>query len=69
MNDLAPSSGHGGTLDVSQHSLAAISGLIHWIEGFQAAGKGNVPGHFELIMLYRQLVSLPVSAPAQESQP
>jgi len=32
-----------------------LHSLIEWISGFQAAGKGDVPGYFELVMHFREL--------------
>lgn len=40
---------------VTQDNVNGLSALIHWLEGFEAAGKGRPPGQFELVMHYRAL--------------
>lgn len=43
-------------LQVGQSTLDGLAALIHWIDGFQDAGKGRVPGGFELVMFYRSFL-------------
>lgn len=40
---------------VTQDNITGLSALIHWLAGFEAAGKGRPPGQFELVMHYRAL--------------
>ena len=40
-------------LQVSQSTLDGMMALINWCDGFQAGGKGRVPGAWELCMFYR----------------
>jgi len=42
-------------LTISADTMQGLNALIHWIDGFQAADKGKVPGSFSLLMLYRTL--------------
>ena len=42
---------------ITQSSLDGMQALIQFINGLEAAGKGQVPGGFDLIMFYRQLDS------------
>lgn len=41
---------------VTQSSLDGMQTLIQFLAGLEAAGKGQTPGGFELIMFYRTLV-------------
>lgn len=45
------------TISPSQNELDGLNALIHWCDGFEKSGKGRVPGHFELVMLYRSLAA------------
>ena len=42
---------------ITQSNLDGLQALIKWLEGFESAGKGRVPGSFELISFYRTLCS------------
>lgn len=42
---------------ITQSTLDGLSMLNTWLEGFHGAGKGQVPGHHELVMFYRTLRS------------
>ena len=49
---------------VISHSLwkqyaDGLNALIHWLDGYEAARPGSkaVPGHFELVMHYRELLN------------
>lgn len=45
------------TISPTQNDLDGLNALIHWCDGYEKAGKGRVPGHFELVMLYRSLAA------------
>ena len=38
-----------------QSQLDGLCALIHFCDGLNQAGKGRVPGSFELVMHYREL--------------
>lgn len=40
---------------ITQSSLDGIQAILHYCAGVEAAGKGRVPGSFELTMFYRTL--------------
>lgn len=40
---------------VSQDDLDGVYALITWLDGYVANGSTAVPGHYELLMLYRSL--------------
>lgn len=42
-----------------QTTIDGLNALIHWLQGYAYAkkGEGRIPGHFDLIMHYRQVVS------------
>jgi len=40
---------------VTQSNLDGIQALMQWCEGFEASGKGRVPGSFELTMFMRTI--------------
>lgn len=42
---------------VDVHTMQGMNALIHWLKGFESNGNGVVPGHFELVMHYRTLMS------------
>lgn len=42
---------------VTQTDFDGMSKLIHWLEGFQAAKGGTIPGHHELLMFHRGLAN------------
>lgn len=44
-------------LGIWQSTVDGLCALIHWLNGFEAAGKGRVPGHFELVMHFRSLTN------------
>jgi len=42
---------------ITQSNLDGLQAMIQFCGGLEAAGKGRVPGSFELTMFYRQLQS------------
>lgn len=59
-----PPSGQPGTeasvtcpVWITQGALDGIAMLLAYCDGVEAAGRGRLPGSFELIMHYRQLRS------------
>ena len=42
-------------LVVSQEELDGIYALLTWLDGYTSAGSEGVPGHYELLMVYRRL--------------
>lgn len=40
---------------ITQSTLDGIVQLLTWLEGYQAAKSGQIPGDFELVMFYREL--------------
>lgn len=40
---------------VSQSTLDGLNTLIHYLRGFENGKSGCIPGHFELVMHYRNL--------------
>jgi hypothetical protein len=42
---------------ITEQDYQGLHALLNWLSGFEAAGKGQVPGHFELVMHFRQLTS------------
>lgn len=38
-----------------QSEMDGLNALIHWLQGFEAAGHGRIPGHHDLVMHYRAL--------------
>ncbi len=44
-------------MHVGADTMQGMNALIHWLKGFEAGGNGVVPGHFELVMHYRSLMS------------
>ena len=40
---------------VSQDELDGVYSLISWLDGYAANGGQGIPGHYELLMLYRRL--------------
>lgn len=59
MSDFEPAAmiDREGTLEITvwPDTLVGLHALISWLDGFEAAGKARVPGHFALVMHYRQL--------------
>ena len=48
-------------LYITADTLQGLMALTSWLQGFQAGGKGGwAPGHFELLMLLRQIRSVNV---------
>lgn len=43
-------------IPVWQSSIDGLAALISWLDGFEAAGHKRIPGHFELVMHFRQVV-------------
>ena len=54
---------------ITQDYFDGMCQLINWLDGFEAAGKGRVPGHHELIMFYRGLTTAARKSPQPEEQP
>lgn len=42
---------------ITQSNLDGLQAMIQFCGGLEVAGKGRVPGSFELVMFYRQLQS------------
>ena len=42
---------------VDQSHINGLLALMNWLDGYEAAGKGNISGHHELIMHWRILRS------------
>jgi len=42
---------------VSEDQYHGLHSLIHWLDGFEAAGKGAVPGRPELVFVFRSLTT------------
>ena len=42
-------------IEISQAHLDGLSSLIQFLQGFHRSGGCQVPGHFELMMHYREL--------------
>ena len=40
---------------IPQDHLDGIHALMQWLDGYESAKSGNIPGHFELIMHFREL--------------
>ena len=40
---------------IDQQYIDGIVALMHWLNGFEAGGHGQIPGHFELVMMWRIL--------------
>ena len=40
---------------LGSNEVDALNALIHWLQGYVAAGKGFPPGYYELITVYRKL--------------
>lgn len=40
---------------VTQSEVNGFVKLLHWLEGFQAAKSGQIPGNHEVLMFYRSL--------------
>lgn len=40
---------------LTQSEADGLNQLINWLQGFEAARSGQIPGHFELIMHYRNM--------------
>lgn len=44
------------TISVTQDEVDGINALIHWLSGYtEGHGGGRIPGHFNLVMLYRSM--------------
>jgi hypothetical protein len=43
------------TVNLFSDNFRGMEALLNWLEGYRSAGKGEVPGHFELIMHLRSL--------------
>ena len=59
------------TIPVWQPTINGLYSLLNWLDGFESAGRGNVPGHFELVMHFRSLRAslLAQRKPKEESPP
>lgn len=55
------------TTFVDQSTQNGLYSLINWLDGFEARG-GSVPGHFELVMYFRQIQD-GIKAAEQQLQP
>jgi len=53
-------------MEIRESALQGLTALCHWLKGYEAgAGTGFIPGHFELLMLLRQINgAIPVHRPA-----
>jgi hypothetical protein len=40
-----------------QSNLDGLHALLQWLDGYESAKSGKIPGHFELISHFRQLKS------------
>lgn len=38
-----------------QGTINGLYALLNWLDGFESAGKGNIPGHLELTTHFRSL--------------
>jgi hypothetical protein len=44
------------SVKLTQEMLCGLNALLHWLKGFEAASEdGDVPGHFHLLMLHKEL--------------
>jgi hypothetical protein len=42
---------------ITQSNLDGLHALMQWLDGFIDAKGGTIPGHFELVMHFRQIRS------------
>ena len=46
------------SFDIDQWDLDALNALVHWLDALEKfGGKGRIPGHFQLLMMYRTIVA------------
>lgn len=49
--------GVGVSITLRQSFVDGLYTLIVFCEGMRAAGRGDIPGHFEALMLYREIAA------------
>lgn len=42
---------------VTEDQYQGLHSLLNWLQGFEAAGKGVIPGHPELVFFFRGLTA------------